>query len=736
MTQGPNDRPNSNTEQPSTAREAPGAHGPREAGTFTTAQETQAPRRSTWGASSTWLDDWIAIEPDGAIVAFSGKVETGTGVRTALAQIVAEELDVPLASVRMVMGDTGRTPDEGYTAGSMTVQMGGTALRTAAAEARRALIEMAAEHLEVAPNDLEARDGAVSVRGAPGRRVTYAELMGGRRFERTITGTAPLKRPEEYRLVGTSAQRLDLEDKFTGRPSFVHDVRLPGMLHARVLRARHPDARVVALDPSQVRDAEVVRLGNFVAVVAEREEQATRAAEQLRVTWDEPADLPPADGLFEWMRGQPTTDQVLAEAGDVEAAMAQATRHVRAEYRQPYQSHASIGPSCAVAEMHDGQLTVWCSSGGVYPLRGALADLLEMPPEHVRVIHLEGAGAYGQNGSEDVAADAALLARAVGRSVRVQWSRADEFIGEPKAAPMLLEVHAGLDSEGHILGWDYQAWSPTHANRPRGALGLLAGCEVRGQQAPPAQFFNGAERNAVTDYTLANQRVTLHGIARPPLRTSSMRSLGATGNTFANESFMDELAVATGTDPLEFRLRHLEDPRARDVLVAVADRAGWGEPLPAGEGRGVAFARYKRDSAYVGMVAHVAVDAATGAIRVRRVVVAHDCGLVVNPDGVRNQIEGNVLQGVSRALKEELRFDAVGQTSLDWESYPILTFSEVPDIDIVLVDRRDQPSMGAGEPATVTVEPAIANAIYAATGARLRQVPFTSARLREALAGG
>jgi CO/xanthine dehydrogenase Mo-binding subunit len=696
--------------------------------------ETQAPPRPVWGAAATTrLDDWIAVELDGTVIAYSGKVETGTGVRTALSQIVAEELDVPIERVRLVMGDTERAPDEGYTAGSMTIQMGGAQLRKAAAEARQALLERAAAHLGAPIDQLEVHEGVVSVRGAPERQVSYGELQGGRPFVRAISGTAPVKRPTGYRVVGTSAGRVDLQGKFTGGTSFVHDLRLPGMLHGRVVRARADGARVVALDACAVHDARVVRIGNFVALVAEREEQAVKAAAQLKVTWDEPATLPPQESLYDWLREHAVEDKLVTEQGNVAAGIRQAAKQVRAVYRQPFQAHASLGPSCAVAEQRDGVMTVWASSGGVYPLRGALAELLELPLERVRVIHMEGAGAYGQNGSEDVAADAALLARETGRPVRVQWSRADEFAGEPKAAAMLMEGHAGLDDEGNIIAWDYQAWSPSHTSRPRQALGLLAGREVRGVPPQPARSFFGGDRNAQTTYRLACQRVTMHWVAQPPLRTSSMRSLGGAGNTFANESFMDELAAAAEADPLAFRLHHLDDPRGREVLEVAARAAGWGTALPAGEGRGVAFARYENDEAYVAMVAHVAVDVATGAVRVRRITVAHDCGLIINPDGVRNQIEGNVLQALSRTLKEEVRFDARGQTSLDWQTYPILTFSEVLEIEITLINWPDQPPMGAGEPATVTVAAAVANAIYAATRARVRQVPFTPERVRVAL---
>lgn len=695
--------------------------------------ETMAPMRPVWGAPSRELDDWLAIEPDGAITVFSGKVELGTGVRTALAQIVAEELDVPLTSVRMVMGDTARTPNEGYTAGSKTIQMGGAILRDAAAEARQALLEMAASRLGAGPDGLLARDGAIVVRDDLDRRVTYAELIGGKRFARSISGTAPRKHPSEYHIVGTAAPRLDLPPKFTGQPSFVHNLRLPGMLHGRVVRPPSPGATLISLDERSVRDARIVRLGSFVGVVAEREEQAIQAAGQVRATWRETTHLPPMAHLFESLRESLATDQIITQQGEVEAALERATMRLHATYRLPFQAHASIGPSCSVAAFDESGVTVWCNTQGVYPLRGALAELLEMPVEQVRVIYMEGAGCYGQNGSDDVAADAVVLARSAGRPVRVQWSREDEFAWEPKTPAMLVEVRGGLDEAGEISAWDYATWSPSHANRPRRGIDLIAGQLISGQAASPSGFFLGGDRNAPTNYALPNSRVTMHWLTHMPLRSSSMRTLGGAANTFANESFVDELAAAAEADPLAFRLRHLEDTRARDVLAAAARQAGWGEPLPPGEGRGIAFARYENHEAYVATVAHVHVDGTTGAVRVRRMVVAHDCGLIINPDGVRNQIEGNVIQSLSRTLKEEVRFDATHVTSLDWEAYPLLTFSEVPEVEIVLLNRPDQPAVGAGEPATVTTAAAVANAIYAATGARLRQVPFTPERVRAAL---
>ncbi|MDE3228717.1 MAG: xanthine dehydrogenase family protein molybdopterin-binding subunit, partial [Chloroflexota bacterium] len=517
---------------------------------------------------------------------------------------------------------------------------------------------------------------------------------------------------------------------------------LPGMLHARVVRPPSPGATLRALDDAPlaaIPTAQAVRIGDFVGVVAEREEQAIRAAAALRCEWDEAATLPAPEDLYASIRQAATTDHVAEERGALDVALAGAARVISARYYQPFQAHASMGPSCAVARFEeDGALTVWAATQGVFALRGALADLLDLPAERVRVIFQEGAGCYGHNGGDDAAADAALLARAVGRPVRLQWSREDEFLWEPKSPAMAMETRAGLDGEGRIIGWEYDVWSPSHANRPRRALDLLAGQLSRRERPTPGGFSLGGERNAPTNYAVPANRVTVHSLASAALRVSSMRSLGATGNTFANESLMDELALAAETDPLAFRLRHLEDPRARAVVEAAASAAHWDEPPEPGDagervGRGLAFARYENDEAYVAAVVDLAVNPASGAVRLRRVTVAHDCGIIINPDGVRNQIEGNVIQGASRALKEEVRFDTTRILSRDWESYPILKFSEIPEIEVVLIDRPDQPPVGAGEPATIVMAPAIANAIAAATGARLRQVPFTPARVRAAL---
>jgi len=693
---------------------------------------------------SQWLDDWLAISTDGKITAFSGKVELGTGVRTALAQIVAEELDVPLEHVHMVMGDTALTPDEGYTAGSMTISSSGTALRRAAAEARHAMLEMAAEKLDANSHELAITDGVIRVAHDPERSLTYAELMGGKLFNREVTDQAPLKPPENYQIVGTSTPREDLPRKVAGQASFIQDLRVPGMVHGRLVRPPNSAAQLVAIDQGSVQDirglVKVVQRGNFIGVVAEHEEQAIRAAKQLKVQWQEKAVFPPMQDLYTALRSQPTEDNVLVEQGDLEKAFAEAAQQVHTIYYQPYHAHASIGPSCAVAEVTGDQVTVWASTQGPYPLRGALAELLNLPVEHVHLVHVEGAGCYGQNGSDDVAADAVILSQAVGRPVRVQWTRKDEFVWEPKSPAMVIEVRGGLDRDGNIVAWDYHAWSPTHTARPRFAVQLVTAQLIAGQPTPRPRFSFGAERNASTNYAFPAQRVTVHYVPNSFLRASSFRSLGGSKNTFANESFIDELAAAAGVDPVAYRLRYLTDPRERSVLTAAVEKAGW-EPRPsphsqaagATNGRGVAFTRYENDQAIVACVADVQVEQNTGVVRVVRIVVAHDCGLIINPDGVKNQIEGNTIQSLSRALKEEVQFDELHITSVDWQTYPILTFSEVPEIEIVLINHPDQAALGAGEPSTVITAAAIANAIFDATGARLRQLPFTPERVQAAL---
>jgi nicotinate dehydrogenase subunit B len=690
------------------------------------------------------VDSWLAVGADGRVTLLTGKVELGTGVETALSQLVAEELDVAVDRITVVQGDTERTPDQGYTVGSKTIHHGGPQIRQAAAEARQALLELAAARLGAPVDRLTVTDAVVSVEGDPAKRVTYAELVGGQRFNRVVAGTAGPKRPEQYRVVGTSVRRVDIPGKVTGKHTYVQDIRRPGMLHGRVVRPDgvgatlvRVDERSVAAVPGLVR---VVVKDNFVGVVAEREEQAIQAGRTLKATWTPGPPLPEQKNLHADMRTGSTTDKVLVQVGDPAAALASAARTIRATYQWPFQMHGSIGPSCAVADVRADRATVWCASQGVFGLRDALAKLLGLPPANVHVLFAESAGCYGHNGVDDAAADASLLSQAVGRPVRVQWMRHDEHAWEPKGPAMEMSVRGGLDASGAVVAWDYEAWTPTHSTRPAAEPGNILAGQLTGLK--PRSGFIGGDRNARHTYVFPHDRVTMHWLAQSPLRPSALRGLGAPQNSFANESFMDELAAAASADPLAFRLKHLKDPRASAVLEAVAKLSGWQarpSPNPAASGRlaagrGVAYAQYENDTAYVAMVADVEVDRQSGGVRVKRVWVAHDCGLIVNPDGVRNQIEGNVVQTISRTLKEAVTFDRARVTSVDWQGYPLLRFTEVPEaIEIALINRPELPAVGAGEPAACPVPAIIANAVYDATGARLRAVPFTPERVKAAL---
>ncbi len=709
-------------------------------------QEPRQTEQRVRTLDTTSVDAFIEVSVDGTVTVYSGKVELGTGVQTALAQIVSGELGVSVEMVRVVMGDTALTPDQGVTAGSKTLQVAGPVLRRAAAEVRRALLQRAAERLEVSLADLEVLDGLVRPVDRSHAGIPIGELAG-EPFNRSIPeedGTPRLTGG----VIGHAVSRVDLLGKITGGEAFVHDIRLPDMLHGRVIRPHvrtmRGAGRIIDFDDREAREmpgvVAVVRKGDFLGVVAEREEQAVRATEVVRVRW-EPADpLPPQVSLHDEMRSGLSEDTEPLHRGDVDAAMREAASMMAATYRFPMQAHASIGPSCAVADVRDDRATIYTSTQGVYGLRAALAPLLGMDEERIRLVFREGAGCYGQNGADDVTADAALLSQAVGRPVRVQWMRKDEFAWEPKGAAMLVDMAAGLDDAGQVSAWQHTVWTPTHSSRPGGQPGnLLAGQEVDPPMPPARLRFVGGDRNAPTTYAFPNERVTMHWLLDAPLRTSSLRSLGGLHNTTANEMFLDEIAVATGVDPIELRRYLLDDPRAVAVIDAAAERAGWGRPIPRVEGlavgRGIAYAQYETEYTYVAIVADVTVDPASGAVRVTRVVVAHDCGLVINPDGVRNQIEGNVIQGISRSLKEEVTWDGDGVTSLTWETYPILTFSDIPEIEIVLIDRPEEPPFGAGEPAICPVTAAIGNAIFDATGVRLRDIPFTPERVRMALQG-
>jgi CO/xanthine dehydrogenase Mo-binding subunit len=692
------------------------------------------------------LDTWVRIDEAETVTVFSGKSEHGQGLRSMLARIAAEELDVALERVRVATADTAHGLDEGLTAGSTSTQESGAALRQAAAEARAHLLELGAADLGADPAELRVDDGTIS---AGRSTTTYWRLLGGRRFGVRASGRARPKPPAEHRIVGNAGRRVDLTGIVTGTTRYLQDLSLPGMLHGRVVRPPSRSACLEHIDEARVRSlpgvVAVVRDGSFLGVVGEREEQALAAAAVLAssVRWSEQPALRPLASVSDWLRSQPGRAFRVVEGVGIDADVPPVTeptgaaRTVRATYTRPFTLHGSIGPSAAVAHWHDGGLEVWSSTQGVFFLRRALAEALRVEPDTVRVRHVEAAGCYGHNGADDAAADAALLSQAVGKPVRVQWMRQDEHVWEPLGPAMVMEVRGGLDQAGNVVAWDFQGWTPTHSSRPNGSAGsLLAGTLTGNASGTPNQ--SGADRNANHTYNFKNNRVVVHWLRSSPLRASALRGLGSPQNTFANESFIDELATAAGIDPIEFRLRHLNDARAKAVLAVVAKRAGWPNREPSQQtgvksGRGVAFVQYDRTEAYVAAVTDVDVNLANGEVRVKRVVIAHDCGLIINPNGLRNQIEGNVIQATSRALKEEVKFDRAKVTSLDWALYPILRFPEIPDVIVELIDRPDQLAVGAGEATTSAIPAAIANAIFDATGVRLRDVPFTPERIKTAL---
>jgi nicotinate dehydrogenase subunit B len=692
------------------------------------------------------LDAWLAVGADGQVTVFCGKVELGTGVQTALAQIVAEELDVAFTRVFMLMGDTALCPNQGPTVGSQTIYRAGPQLRQAAAEARKTLLEMAAAGLSAEPAQLKVTDGIVT---APdGKNVTYAELVGEKKIARAFSGTAKPKSPDQHAVVGKPIPRVDLPGKVFGTHAYVQNLRMPGMLHGRVVRPPMPEARLDRVDEASVKglpgNVRVVVKGNFVGVVADREEQAIRAARALKVEWIQGVELPKMQDMPAFTRATPSRDTVLAASGSVDAALSAASKTYQAQYYVPHQMHGSIGPSCAIASVTAEGATLWSPTQSSFNLRDSVAVVLGLPRDKVRLIWVEGSGCYGHNGADDATADAALMSQALGKPVRVQWMRHDEHGNEPKGAAMVMELRGGLDPQAGVAAWDYHVWSPGHAGRPagNGPGNTLAGAQLG---LPDNLLATGADRNARPTYVFPNSKVTLHLLQSSVLRVSSLRGLGSPQNTFANESFIDELAHAAGADPIEYRIRHLKDERAIAVLEAVAKLAQWApRPAPRGgsnagsgsfTGRGVAFVHYDNYSGYAAIALQVHVDRASGKVSVERVAAAHDCGLIVNPDGLKNQIEGNIVQTLSRALLEEVKFDTAKVTSVDWARYRILRFSDVPEeIAITLINRPDKPSVGAGEPAASPIMAAVANAIFDATGVRLRSVPFTPERVKAALA--
>lgn len=699
-----------------------------EAPAFAQAASSNVKAEAGRGTTYPDVDQWLVIDREGKVTVTFGKVELGTGIETALLQLVADELYIPFERVHVVEVDTTRVPNQGYTAGSTTLSVGAVPVRQAAATARGVLIALAAERLQVAAGDLEPRDGAIVVKANPARRVTYGELIGEGTFHRAIAPHAEMRSPATYGVIGKPIPRVDLPQKVTGTFAYVQNVRVPGMLHARLVLPPRIGAKLVRYDAGSLHDipekVRVVRKGDFLAVVARDEWHAVRAARELKADWTGGTQLPAPAAVWETVRKIPGAARELAKNGDVETALRSAKQTLSARYEWPYQSHGSIGPSCAVADVRNGAATVWSATQGVFPLRGAIAELLHLPASKVRIVFAEGAGCYGHNGADDSAAAAALISQEVGAPVRLQYMRADETGWDPKGPAMVHEMRGAVDQNGTIAAWDARIWSPTHSGRPDGHAGNTLPGMLAGAPRPKNPFIGG-DRDGVTNYRLPAQRVTIVDQVGAVVRQSAMRGLGGTQNSFANESFVDELAHAAGVDPVTFRRRHITDPRERAVLDAVAP-----EYRP---GRGVALVHYENTEAIVAAVVDLSIDRSTGVVRVNHVWIGHDCGVIVNPDGLRNQIEGNVLQATSRALHEAVQLDSSRIASVDWASYPILGFQEVPEVTIRLLDRPNDRLVGAGEAATTPIAPAIANAIFAQTGKRLRRVPFTPEAVLAAL---
>ena len=739
----------------------------------------QNPIDPTGLVDATQVDSWISIGADESITAYSGKIEFGQGFSTVQTQLIAEELSVPLSRIKLIFGDTGFTPDQGVTSGSQSTvtefRPGG--LRQALDTARDALFDLASQELDAPASQLTVRNGVFSVKGGdPSNQVSYGQLLQGKRFNLTLNSSTVPKDPKDYTVLGTSVPRIDLPPKITGQFQYVQHVRLPGMLHGKVVRPPVVGAKVANVDKSSVAGLpgkiQVVVKNDFVGVVADTEWNAIQAAKTLTVTWSGGDVLPNQNTLYIWMQQQSSADSFTVNSGDTDQTLMRAAKSVTAQYLYPFQMHGSLASSCAVADVQGGTgaratARIWSATQGVYPQRDSVALTLGIPKANVRVIYVEGSGCYGLNGNDSVSFDAALLSQAVGVPVRVQYSRKDEMTsGESFGPARVANLNAGVDDSGQLIVWTYEGWSLNKGNRPDAATpgniisGALAGFPtpplVPGAATPPTTFSNNS--NAAAAYltggvpgspirgtgTIASEKVLNHTIASP-FFTGPLRSPDRLQNTFANESFMDEVAAAVTADPVQYRLRHLSDPRLIAVLNAAANAASWDtrpSPKPGNPntgvvtGRGVSCVLYEGDNGYSAMVAEVSVDQSTGNITVTRLVASQDSGPVSNPDGLRNQMEGGALQGLSRALREEVQWSAAFGviTSFDWRTYPVLEFGDaLPVIVTVVLNPLEVPPLGAGECTITTVAAAIGNAVFDATGSRLRQAPFTPARVLAAL---
>ena len=715
------------------------------------------------------LDSWIAVGADGIVTGYTGKCDFGQGMFTAQTQLVAEELCVPIDRVHLIQCDTSLTPDQGTTSGSQSTptNFNNRGLAQASATMREALIKMASQRFGVPAGKLTAADGFIGEKG--GRRVSYRELVAGKKLNLTIDPTAKRRTPNEWTVLGKPLPSLGIRDLITGRVEFVHNVHVAGMLHGRVVRPPAVGATVVSVNEGSVRGVpglvKVVVRKNFIGVVAEKQVQAAEGAAQLEVVWTSGIGLPAQQDFYDYIRKQPSRDMLLVDSQDVDQNLTRAATVLKATYRHPYQAHGSIGASCAVADVQADKATVWSSTQSVYPTRQGVATLLGLPVEDVRVIFVRGSGCYGLNGADTASFDAALLSQAVRRPVRVQLSREDEMAwGENYGSACVIDQRAGIDSSGAIVAWDCEPWAVSLGGRPgydrpgNVITGTLAGFEphtVTAQAAskPVRELDNGS--NAVPSYVMGcvgdkcggagnvrSERVLFHTVGSP-FFTGPLRSPLRLQNTFAHECFMDELSARAKADPVAYRLRHLREPRLIEVVKAAAQAARWdARPSPKSEqqrgalasGRGIACVAYEGDNGYAALIAEVEIDLASGRVQAKRFVAAQDCGPISNPAGLRNQIEGGILQGMSRALSEEVTWDDRQITSIDWSTYHSLRLGiEVPVVECVLINRSDVEAMGAGETAITVTAAAIGNAIFDATGARLRQGPFTPARVKAAL---
>ncbi len=694
-------------------------------------------------AANPWLDRWVGFPAPGQVTVSTGRVEIGQGVLTAMRQIAAEELDVAPERILLQTGDTDLTPNEGYTAGSQSIQFGGVALRLGCAEARALFLDHAAGRFGYARADLSVRDGAIIHRGEPTGH-DYWSLAAAVDLQRHATGREPTKSVGDYRVVGRNAPRIDLAAKVFGEPVFIHDMALDGIVHARVVRQPRRGATIANIDEAALRRAakgpiEILRDGNFLAILGPDETvvEAVAAVAPNHVAWDGVDAINPFQEEARWLLQQPSIDRTIGPPPPAEPTQGM-TRH-EASYTRMHIAHASVAPSCGLALYRDGRLQVWTHSQGVFPLRDALARTLKLDPAAISVKHVQGPGCYGHNGADDAAANAAVIAlRMPGKPVKVRWRREEEFGFEPVSPAMVTRVQARLDASARPADWTTEIWSGRHSSRPGGGGNLLAAEALPDPPPPPPASESGyppgaGTRNGEPLYDFPAKRIVHHLIAETPVRTSSLRGLGATLNVFAIESFIDELAERAGEDPVAYRLSVLSDIRARAAVEHVARMSGWQAGLlpGTGRGRGIAFARYKNMAAYAAVVVEVEV---AESVRLTRVWCAADAGLVINPDGAINQLEGGIIQAASWALKEGVRLDTGGISSRDWESYPVLRFSEVPEVTVELVDpAADRPCLGVGEAAGGPTVAAICNAVAHALGARLRDLPLTRERVMAAL---